>query len=162
MDADTEAEVDAPLFGNLKPAAYLNIIADITHNFTDGIAITAAFQCSDQLGYSTTLAVLFHEIPHEIGDYALLLQNGFTTRGAMWFQLVTAVGAFLGVAAGWMVDGATGGGFVLPMTAGGFIYIATVDAIPSLFEETDLKRTIMEVLAMTTGVGMMVIIALYE
>jgi len=75
----------------------LNLIADTAHNFTDGMAIAASFTTSYQLGISTTVAVFFHEIPHEIGDFAILIQSGFSKRQAISAQVLTALGAFLGM-----------------------------------------------------------------
>ncbi|OUM54793.1 hypothetical protein BVG19_g4224 [[Candida] boidinii] len=81
---------------SVKTSAYLNLISDFTHNITDGLAISASFYISQNVGCTTTLAVFFHEIPHEIGDFALLIQGGFTKWQAMNSQFVTAVGAYLG------------------------------------------------------------------
>ncbi|GME70442.1 unnamed protein product [[Candida] boidinii] len=81
---------------SVKTSAYLNLISDFTHNITDGLAISASFYISQNVGCTTTLAVFFHEIPHEVGDFALLIQGGFTKWQAMNSQFVTAVGAYLG------------------------------------------------------------------
>ncbi|PKS09013.1 hypothetical protein jhhlp_003626 [Lomentospora prolificans] len=74
--------------------------ADFTHNITDGLAMSASFYASPTVGASTTLAVFLHEIPHEVGDFALLVQSGFSKRAAMGAQFVTAIGAFLGTLIG--------------------------------------------------------------
>lgn len=146
-----------------KVGGILNIIADTAHNFTDGMAIAASFLVSDYLGYSTTIAVFFHEIPHEIGDYAILIQSGFSKNGAMLMQCVTAIGAFLGCLFGLIAGGnVESANWILPFTAGGFIYIATVDVIPELFEDTNWPQTIVEFIMMAFGVGMMYLIAIYE
>lgn len=81
---------------SVKTSAYLNLISDFTHNITDGLAISASFYISQNVGCTTTLAVFFHEIPHEVGDFALLIQGGFTKWQAMNSQFVTAIGAYLG------------------------------------------------------------------
>src|SRR5205814_9183640 len=73
---------------SIKLSAYLNLIADATHNFTDGLAMAASFYTSPSIGATTTVAVFFHEIPHEIGDYAMLIQSGFTKRRAMLSQFI--------------------------------------------------------------------------
>jgi zinc transporter 7 len=160
---EQESDNDAST-GSLKITGILNLIADATHNFTDGMAIAASFALSKQVGISTTLAVLFHEVPHEIGDYAILVQAGFTTKQAMLAQLVTALGALLGTAVGLMTGSGIAGqaSWVLPFTAGGFIYIATVSVIPTLFERSSLKQTLYEVIAMLVGVSFMVIIGWFE
>ncbi|CAG8623173.1 616_t:CDS:1, partial [Scutellospora calospora] len=176
---------------SIKLSAYLNLIADATHNFTDGLAMAASFYTSPSIGATTTVAVFFHEIPHEIGDYAILIQSGFTKRRAMFSQFITAIGAFLGTFAGIMIEevsrgdhhsseiltsdevfgilgtGVVAGDLVIPFTAGGFLYIATVGVIPELLDVTgnftkDLKQAGTELLAMLIGVGMMAIIAWNE
>ena len=85
---------------SFKLGAYLNLIADFTHNITDGLAMSASFYTSPTIGATTTMAVFFHEIPHEVGDFALLVQSGFSKRAAMGAQFVTAIGALLGTCIG--------------------------------------------------------------
>ena len=165
---------------HLKLAAYLNLLADGMHNFTDGLAIAAAFIHSPTLGASTTLACFLHEIPHEVGDYAILLRSGFTKSQAIGVQILTAMGA----AAGALVGGYLGtlGGleqWVLAFTAGGFVYVATVGIIPELVEEDDRDNettrqdkkldsdggvgwAMAEMIAMTIGVALMAWIAIIE
>ncbi|CAG8482143.1 11993_t:CDS:2 [Acaulospora colombiana] len=175
---------------SIKLSAYLNLIADATHNFTDGLAMAASFYSSPSIGATTTVAVFFHEIPHEVGDYAILIQSGFTKRRAMLSQFVTAIGAFLGTLTGIAIEelghgdnglpsssqdhevgiwgtGATLGDLVIPFTAGGFLYIATVGVIPELLEVTgkftkNIKQAGSEFFAMLIGVGMMAVIAWNE
>ena len=145
----------------------LNLLADLSHNFTDGLAITASFLSSPALGVSTALAVLVHEVPHELGDFAILLQAGFTLQQALWMQLVTAVGALVGVAVMWLSGGrGEGASWVLPVTAGGFVYVALVNVVPGLLkEQKDADRPVgvwrwvqlaAEMTAMLVGVGLMV------
>ena len=88
-------------YQQIKPGAWLNMLADTVHNFTDGLAIGAT--CHTGAGFSTMLAVLFHEIPHEVGDFAILLQQGFTKKQAFSAQFVSATGAFAGCFAGLMM-----------------------------------------------------------
>ncbi|GBB95271.1 hypothetical protein RclHR1_02500020 [Rhizophagus clarus] len=179
---------------SIKLSAYLNLIADATHNFTDGLAMAASFYTSPSIGATTTVAVFFHEIPHEIGDYAILIQSGFTKRRAMLSQFITAIGAFLGTIAGIVIEeysrgvhdnnntndiininasegilgtGVILGDLVIPFTAGGFLYIATVGVIPELLKVTgklskDIKQAMTEFFAMFIGVFMMAIIAWNE
>lgn len=84
--------------------------ADFTHNITDGLAMSASFYASPTVGASTTLAVFLHEIPHEVGDFALLIQSGFSKRAAMGAQFVTAIGAFLGTLIGIFIQEFGGSG----------------------------------------------------
>lgn len=164
-DAKTEAnsllETDKKeISPSTKLAGYLNLIADFTHNITDGLAMSSSFYASPTIGATTTVAVFFHEIPHEVGDFALLIQSGFSKRKAMGAQFVTAIGAFLGTFIGIAVQEFGGkseaGGFsdagamasqtgilgtslamkdlLLPFTAGTFLYVGTVAVIPELLE----------------------------
>ena len=82
--------------GEVKVAGYLNLFADTFHNFTDGLAIGASFLAGDGVGKITTLTILLHEVPHEVGDYAILIQSGMKPMKAIMMQLVTAVGALTG------------------------------------------------------------------
>lgn len=84
--------------------------ADFTHNITDGLAMSASFYASPTIGATTTVAVFFHEIPHEVGDFALLIQSGFSKRAAMASQFVTAIGALMGTLIGIAVQELGSGG----------------------------------------------------
>jgi zinc transporter 7 len=162
---------------SVKLAGILNLIADFTHNITDGLALSTSFYASPALGATTTMAVFFHEIPHEVGDFALLIQSGFSKRDAMGAQFVTAVGAFIGTFIGiWVnesgknVEGVASvgiwgtslqwGDMLLPFTAGTFLYVGTVAVIPELLEtgsnkQAELKKTTMQFGAMFVGAAIM-------
>ncbi|KAI7879363.1 Zinc/iron permease [Lichtheimia hyalospora FSU 10163] len=173
----------------IKLSAYLNLLADFTHNMTDGLAMAASFYASPSVGATTAVAVFFHEIPHEVGDYAILIQSGFSKQRAMMAQFTTAVGAFLGTIIGIVIeqmsrsspekehdalhdDGIMGTGLqwsdlVIPFTAGGFMYIATVGVIPELLEVTgkiqkDRRQALYEFGAMLVGLALMGVIAWNE
>jgi len=150
--------------GDIKVAGYLNLAADFTHNLTDGLAIGASFLAGKNIGIVTTITIFLHEIPHEIGDFAILLQSGCSRQKAMKLQLVTALGALTGCLISLLAEGADESAisWILPFTAGGFIYIATVSVIPELLENTNLKQSVAEVLALLTGVGLMMGIAHVE
>ncbi|KAF2126732.1 Zinc/iron permease [Dothidotthia symphoricarpi CBS 119687] len=176
--AETEAEKE--INASVKLGGYLNLIADFTHNITDGLALSSSFYASPTIGATTTVAVFFHEIPHEVGDFALLIQSGFSKRAAMGAQFVTAVGAFLGTCIGIAVQefggsakagtegpvvGLAGtslqwGDLLLPFTAGTFLYVGTVAVIPELLETgpdrgKEVRKTAMQFAAMATGAGIM-------
>ena len=165
---------------SIRLSAYLNLIADFTHNITDGLALSSSFYASPSLGATTTVAVFFHEIPHEVGDFALLIQSGFSKRMAMGAQFVTALGAFLGTCLGIAVQefgkadersevgagrGLVGtglgyGDLLLPFTAGTFLYVGTVAVIPELLETSpnkgeEIRKTVLQFAAMALGAGIM-------
>jgi len=151
----------------IKVAGYLNLAADFTHNFTDGLAIGASYIAGKNIGIITTITILLHEVPHEIGDFAILLQSGCSRKKAMYLQLLTALGAVAGTALSLFLQGTSDSftsSWVLPFTAGGFIYIATVSVIPELLEDSTTKylQSLKEIVALLCGVLMMVLIAKFE
>ena len=161
----TEENAALPEEKEIKVAGYLNLAADAFHNFTDGLAIGASFMAGNAVGFTTTFSILFHEIPHEIGDYAILIQSGVPPLKAIFLQSFTALAALAGCLVALFAHGAgqaAAAGIILPFTAGGFIYIATVSVIPELLEGTSLMQSIKEIVALLAGVMMMVIISWYE
>lgn len=153
-----------PKKDQIKIAGYLNLAADFTHNFTDGLAIGASYLAGNSIGIITTITILLHEVPHEIGDFAILVKSGCSKKKAMMLQLTTAIGALAGTVLALLGSGSDAAeSWVLPFTAGGFIYIATVSVIPELLEgSTKLWQSLKEIAALLAGVGMMVIIAKFE
>ncbi|KAI5820313.1 ZIP zinc transporter-domain-containing protein [Pyronema omphalodes] len=153
----------------IQPSSLLTLISDFTHNITDGLALSSAFYSSPLLGATTCFAVMLHEIPHEVGDFALLIQGGFTKWQAMMAQFVTALGAFTGTIIGIGIQewsrgalGAVGekdamqgqgvkmgmgimgtdlkaGDLMLPFTAGTFLYVA-FSAVPEVLETTGDRK----------------------
>ncbi|KAH3978892.1 hypothetical protein HBH70_095500 [Parastagonospora nodorum] len=182
-NSSAPAVVEKEINASVKLGGYLNLIADFTHNITDGLALSSSFYASPTIGATTTVAVFFHEIPHEVGDFALLIQSGFSKRAAMGAQFVTAVGAFLGTCIGIAVQEYGGssasaesqgpglmgtslqwGDMLLPFTAGTFLYVGTVAVIPELLETgpnkgQELKKTLTQFAAMFTGAGIMLVIS---
>ncbi|KAK1997492.1 ZIP zinc transporter [Colletotrichum falcatum] len=180
-------KTDKEMNPSVKLAGYLNLIADFTHNITDGLAMSASFYASPTIGATTTVAVFFHEIPHEVGDFALLVQSGFSKKAAMGAQFVTALGALLGTLIGIAIqefgggsgDGAmarnaglwgtslTWGDLLLPFTAGTFLYVGTVAVIPELLETgpnkmAELRKTLVQFAAVAVGAGIMLYISWHE
>ncbi|XP_039221889.1 zinc transporter SLC39A7 [Crotalus tigris] len=157
-------KTEAPPESTMRVAGYLNLAADFAHNFTDGLALGASFVAGTGVGAVTTLTVLLHEVPHEVGDFAILVQSGCTKRKAMKLQLVTAVGALAGTVCSLLAEGVgeAATAWILPFTAGGFIYVATVSVIPELLQEARPAQSLLEVLSLLGGIVMMVFIAQYE
>jgi zinc transporter 7 len=155
-----------PKSGDIAVAGYLNLVADFAHNFTDGLAIGASYLTGHSIGVVTTLTILLHEVPHEIGDFAILIQSGCSKKKAIYLQLITALGAFSGTLLSLVFESAMSGfatSCILPFTAGGFIYIATVSIIPELKEgSSSILQSLKEIVALITGVAMMVLITYLE
>jgi zinc and cadmium transporter len=145
--------------------AYMNLFGDAVHNFIDGLIVGGSYLVSIPIGISTTLAVVFHEIPQELGDFGVLIHGGFNKNKAVWFNLLTALTAILGAVIAF-VAGTTLEGFIpllIPFAAGNFIYIAGSDLIPELRkDEPDLKKAILQVISIILGVAVMLLILLLE
>jgi len=133
---------------------YLTLIGDGFHNLIDGMVIAASFMVSLKLGLVTTLAIILHEIPQELGDYAVLVYGGFTKQRALLFNFISALMAMIGAVVGFFLAEVTVNfsNFILPLTAGGFIYIATSDLIPELHKENNLKRSTAAFVAFLLGI----------
>jgi len=123
---------------------YMSIFGDSIHNFIDGVIIAASFVVGVPFGIVTTMAVIAHEIPQELGDFGVLIYGGFTKFKALLFNFLTALTAILGAVFGYFLSGLTENiiHFVLPFAAGGFIYIAACDLIPELHKEVELKKSL--------------------
>jgi len=136
---------------------YLNLIGDGLHNFLDGMVIATSFVVSLKLGVVTTLAVILHEIPQELGDFGVLIYGGFSRQKALFYNFISALAAILGAIMGYFISD-TAIGFsnsILPLTAGGFIYIASSDLIPQLHKESNLRRSTLAFFAFLAGIVFM-------
>lgn len=142
----------------------MNLISDAFHNFTDGLAIGVAFYSSPQLGLATTLAVGFHEIPQELGDFAILIHSGFTKWQAVLLNLLSACFSILGTVIGLSVGEASEDAikYILAFTAGGFIYIALADMIPELQHKSGKWHLLTQYAGMIIGIVVLLIIAIFE
>jgi zinc and cadmium transporter len=137
-----------------KPVAYLVLIGDGIHNFFDGIAIAASFLTSMELGITTTLAIIAHEIPQELSDFTLLTYAGFSNRKALGYNLLSALTAIAGALGFIYLSGVVTGMeyYGLAFTAGGFIYIAGTDLLPELHREQGWKKSIIQLASMLAGI----------
>ncbi|CAL8143724.1 unnamed protein product [Orchesella dallaii] len=90
---------------DIRVAGYLNLAADFLHNFTDGLAVGASYLGGRSVGIVTTFTILLHEVPHEIGDFAILIQSGCSKKKAIFLQLITALGALSGTVMSLLAEG---------------------------------------------------------
>jgi zinc and cadmium transporter len=149
---------------SIHPVGYMNLLADGVHNLIDGVIIGASYVISVPVGVATTLAVIFHEIPHELGNFFVLLYAGFSKRKALFFNFLSALFAILGTVVSLLV-GTKVENFsqvMLPLAAGGFIYIAGSDLVPELNKESTLGKSLVQMLAIGVGVGLMLILGMLE
>lgn len=146
------------------PVVFMNLIGDGFHNFIDGAVISASFLTTIPLGIATTLAVVLHEIPQEIGDFGVLLHGGLSKTKALVFNFVSALtavaGAILVLILGERIVGVSQ--LLIPFTAGGFIYIAGSDLIPELHKETNLAKSLIQMVGLILGIGIMLILLFIE
>jgi zinc and cadmium transporter len=145
--------------GSARPElAAVNILGDVIHNFIDGVLIAASYLVSPTLGVGTTFAVLLHEIPQELGDFGILIHSGLTVRQAVLLNLASASVAVLGAIAA-LAWGSSSGTVVttmlIPVTAGGFVYIAAADLIPELQHDRSGRGLLSQVSLMLLGMGIM-------
>ena len=131
----------------------MNLIGDGIHNMVDGIIIGGAYLTSQSLGLATTLAIILHEIPQEIGDFGVLIYAGLSRRRALLLNLVSALTAVLGVVLSLTLSGYVEGlvKFLLPFAAGNFIYIAGSDLVPELQDEKRISSSLIQLALMVLG-----------
>lgn len=137
-------------------AARMVIAGDAIHNFIDGAIIAASFLADHRIGMSVTAAIILHEIPQELGDFGILVHGGFSMKKALVINGLTATSALLGAVITYCFLEAVPllQTFLLPLTAGGFLYIALADLIPQLHNRTDIKETVSQIALITIGFGL--------
>lgn len=146
---------------------FLSLLADAIHNFTDGLTIAAAWAQSTSAGISTTIAIFVHEIPHELGDYAVLTRAGYSHSQVLKCQFMTAASAFLGTLLGLLLQSSNNSTMlkafksILPFSAGGFIYLALASIIPEILrtKQGNCKRSALaQFLVFSMGIALMTVL----
>jgi len=144
---------------------YMVLIGDGLHNLIDGMIIAASFLVSIPLGIATTLAVVFHEIPQELGNFAILVHGGFSKTKALWYNFLSALTAIIGAVIVLLLMRGTEGEppiFLLALAASGFIYIALTDIIPYLNKEKGIKKSVLQLIWVILGALVMAALLLLE
>jgi zinc and cadmium transporter len=136
---------------------YLNLLGDFVHNFIDGLVIAASFITDVNLGIATTLAIAFHEIPQEIGDFGVLVYGGFKKHKALILNFLIALTTILGGVFGYFLSTYIKQFiiFLLSLTAGEFIYIASSDLIPEIRRVEPFKRSLLTLVIFSMGITIM-------
>jgi zinc and cadmium transporter len=149
---------------HVHPVGTLVLVSDGVHNLIDGIVIGASFMVSIPVGIATTLAVVLHEIPQEIGDFAVLLHAGYSRAKALWYNFLSALTAVLGTILAFILGshGETLTVWVLPIAAGGFLYIALADLLPELHKSHSAKQSYLQIIALAVGVALMYALTFLE
>ncbi|XP_016357600.1 zinc transporter ZIP13-like isoform X2 [Sinocyclocheilus anshuiensis] len=165
-NSDSKPKTDISLYTEpekIKTSGYLNLLANCIDNFTHGLAVAGSFLVSRKVGFLTTFAILLHEIPHEVGDFAILLRAGFDRWKAARMQLSTALGGVLGACFALCSQSQTGAenatAWILPFTSGGFLYIALVNVVPDLLQETNPRNSFLQILLLFCGIAVVALLS---
>jgi len=136
------------------------LVGDSIHNFCDGIIIAAAFLADTQLGIVTSLAIIAHEIPQEVGDYIVLLNAGFSRAKALFYNAVSGLSAVVGGLVGYVIVGPWEALFpyLLVIASSSFVYVAVADLIPQLQQRMSLKDTAAQLAWLAAGMAMIVLV----
>ena len=144
---------------DIHPVSLLILIGDGIHNFIDGLVITASFLVSIPFGIITTLIIISHEIPQELGDFAVLLFGGLKKKSALIYNFISQLTCILGGITGYYVSNIYNfSPLMLPIAAGGFLYIATSDLIPELRKETNMKKSLTSFFFFILGILTLIVI----
>lgn len=146
------------------PVVFMNLVGDGLHNLLDGIVIAASYAVSIPIGLATTVAVVLHEIPQEMGDFGILIHGGLTRRKAVIWNFLSASLSILGCLVAFTIGRYVKNFslYVLPLTAGGFIYMAGSDLMPELTKETDTAKSVKQFLALLLGIFIMALLTVLE
>jgi len=161
---------------NISSVAWMVIMGDGIHNLADGLAIGASFASGLLHGVSTSVAVLCHELPHEIGDFAMLLKAGMSIKQAIFYNVISSILAFIGMILGILLGTITNvTPWIFSITAGVFLYVALVDMLPELSsghahpitkdkhgQKVYMVEVGLQLMGMCLGVSIMLVIAIYE
>ncbi|PJC30924.1 ZIP family metal transporter [Candidatus Roizmanbacteria bacterium CG_4_9_14_0_2_um_filter_36_12] len=139
---------------------YINLFGDAVHNFIDGLVIAATFLIDIKLGIITSFAIALHEIPQEVGDFGVLLYSGFSRQKALFANFLVALTAVFGGIFGYFLSFQIENiiSYLLPFTAGGFIYISASDLMPEIRKETSLKKSMLSFSIFLLGIAIMYLV----
>ena len=154
--------VHSPAHEEVEAFAYMNLLGDAVHNFLDGVVIVSAYALDIAVGVATTIAILFHEIPQEMGDFGVLVHGGLSRKKALFFNFVTALTALIGALLTMVLINFSQQltVFLIPFSAGTFIYIAGSDLIPQLHKENEIRESLLQLVFFSLGISVMLVLHL--
>lgn len=147
------------------PTVTVSVVGDFFHNFLDGVLITSSFYVSLTLGLTTAIAVLIHEIPQEIGDFSVYQHLGVSLKRSLFLNLLSAASSLFGVLFVAVIGSRFQGfsDYILPVTAGGFIYLAASDLIPELHRhQSPVFSSLFQFFSVILGVLLMYLLKFIE
>lgn len=149
---------------NPHPVGKMILFSDGMHNFIDGLIIGASYLVSIEIGIATTLAIILHEIPQEIGDFGVLIHSGYTKTKALLYNFISALFSIVGVlfvfTISKYIENITT--FLIPIASGGFVYIALSDLVPELQKSNKTSQSILQLVSIAVGVGSMALLLFLE
>jgi zinc transporter 13 len=149
--------------GEIKVSGYLNLVANCVDNFAHGLAVGGAFLVDNKTGFVTTSCILCHEIPHEIGDFAILMSSGFSKSDAAKAQFSTALLGILGALAALSLDSVVSidsyTSWIIPFTSGGFLHISLVTVLPDLMKSDSVGDVVLVLSGICLGISAMMAVA---
>ena len=154
--------VHSPSHEGVEAFAYMNLLGDAVHNLLDGVVIVSAYALDISVGVATTIAILFHEIPQEMGDFGVLVHGGLSRKKALFFNFVTALTALIGALLTMVLINFAQQltVFLIPFSAGTFIYIAGSDLIPQLHKENEFRDSLLQLVFFSLGISVMLVLQL--
>lgn len=141
-----------------EPLTYLILVGDGLHNFIGGLAVAGTFLIDVRLGMLTWLAAAAHEVPQELGDFAVLVHGGWGKREALWFNVLSALTFLLGGIVTYMASFQVDIAFLVPFAAGNFIYIAASDLVPEVNKHRDLATNVIHFFSFTAGIALLYVL----
>lgn len=137
-----------------RPVAYLTLFGDAIHNFVDGAVLAGAFLASPAIGLTTTIAVIAHEIPHELSDFLILIHGGFANGKALFYNFLSATTAIVGtLVVLWIASERTDMQmYLVPFAAGNFLYIAATDLVPELLKKRSIRESLIQLAVLGLGI----------
>ena len=144
--------------------AYMSLFGETVHNFIDGLLIAASFLINVNTGLATTIAVALHEIPQELGDFGVLLHGGFNKFKALLYNFLSGLAAIVGGIVGFIIHSSSASfiNFLIPIAAGGFIYVAATDLLPETHKETHRGKSILNLIFFIIGILLMYLLLFLE
>ena len=147
----------------IHPVAVSNLVGDGLHNFVDGAIIAAGFLASWEVGVATVVAVAIHEIPQELGDFAIMLKSGLTAKRALLLNFLSALAAIAGAVITLLIGSSESAErFLVPFSAGAFLYIANADLLPELHKEFETSKSLIQLAALVGGISVMLLLLNFE